>query len=83
MPRVSPRALMGALTEALRVEVKPRVAPRFLLRLAGLFDASTGGLVEMLPQWEQPYLVDDSAYRERFGAKATTLEQGVAAMVAA
>ncbi len=80
---VSPRALMGALTEALRVEVKPRVAPRFLLRLAGLFDASTGGLVEMLPQWEQPYLVDDSAYRERFGAKATTLEQGVAAMVAA
>jgi nucleoside-diphosphate-sugar epimerase len=80
---VSPRALVGALTEALGVSVAPRVAPRFVLRLAGLFDASTGGLVEMLPQWEQPYLVDDSAYCQRFGARATSLQRGVAAMVAA
>lgn len=80
---VSPRALVSALAEGLNVQVRPRLAPRFLLRVAGLFDASTGGLVEMLPQWEQPYLVDDSAFRERFGVQATSLEAGVAAMIAA
>lgn len=79
---VTPRELLSALTEALHVDVRPRVAPRWVLRLAGLFDASTGGLVEMLPQWEQPYRVDDRAYCERFGAQATTLLDGVKAMVA-
>ena len=53
------------------------------LDVQGLFDASARGLVEMLPQWEQPYLVDDSAFCERFRVHATTLEAGVAQMIAA
>lgn len=80
---VSARALVTALCAALQVDVQPRVAPRWVLRLAGLFDASARGLVEMLPQWEQPYLVDDSAFCERFRVHATTLEAGVAQMIAA
>jgi nucleoside-diphosphate-sugar epimerase len=74
----TPRALMAAFGEAFGVKVKPRVAPKWLLRVAGLFSASTRGLVEMLPQWDAPYLVDDSDYRARFGTAAITLEEGVA-----
>ena len=46
--------------------VKLRVLPGWLVRVAGLFDRNTRGIVEMLPQWCAPYLVDDSSYRERF-----------------
>lgn len=46
--------------------VKLRVIPAWLIRVAGLFDRNTRGIVEMLPQWSAPYLVDDSSYRMRF-----------------
>jgi len=46
--------------------VRARAMPGWLVRLAGLFSRDTRGLVEMLPQWSAPYLVDDSSYRNRF-----------------
>ncbi|WP_437973855.1 NAD(P)H-binding protein [Sorangium sp. So ce295] len=75
---VSQRELVQAVAHAMRVAVRPIVARRWLLRVAGLFSRSAGGIVEMLPQWEQPYLVDDSSYTGRFGARAITLQEGVA-----
>jgi len=79
---VTPRALVNAFAAALGVRLAPRVAPRWMLRLVGLFDPAVGGLVEMLPQWEAPYLVDDSSYTVRFGASAVSLEEGVRRIVA-
>jgi hypothetical protein len=35
-------------------------------------------MVEMLPQWQGAYLVDDRAYCERFHVRATSLAEGVA-----
>lgn len=74
---VAPRALVRALSEALGVDVQPFVTPAWLLRVMGVFSASMRGLLEMLPQWQAPYLVDDRAYCERFGVSATTLARGV------
>lgn len=79
----TPRRLVGAVAAALGKDVSPRVAPAWLLKLAGLFDASTRGLVEMIPQWDAPYLVDDSDYRARFGRTAITLEEGARSMAEA
>lgn len=75
---VTPRAMASAIAGALGVSVRPFVAPRALLVLAGIFSASTRGLVEMLPQWRAPYRVDDSGYRARFGVTPTSLEAGAA-----
>lgn len=75
---VAPRELVQAVASALGVHAKPLTAPGWLLRVIGLFSRSTRGLVEMLPQWEQPYLVDDTSYCERFFARATTLAEGAA-----
>lgn len=75
---VAPRALVSALGRALGVSVKPFVTPAWLLRLMGLFSKPMAGLVEMLPQWQQPYLVDDRGYCERFGARAISLDEGIA-----
>ena len=74
----SPRQLVQAFADAFGVRVRPFVAPRWLLRVAGLFSRSTRGLVEMLPQWQAPYLVDDSGYCQRFGVRAISLAEGVA-----
>lgn len=75
---VAPRALVSALAQAFGVQVRPFVAPAWLLRVIGVFSKRTRGMVEMLPQWQAPYLVDDRAYCERFQARATSLAEGVA-----
>jgi nucleoside-diphosphate-sugar epimerase len=75
---VTPRELVAAFGESLGVGVRPFVAPRWLLRLVGMFSASVRGLVEMLPQWSAPYLVDDASYCQRFGVRATSLAEGAA-----
>jgi nucleoside-diphosphate-sugar epimerase len=79
----SPRALVGHVAQRLGAQVKPVCAPRWLLACVGLFSPSTRGLLEMLPQWEQDYLVDDTDFCARFGVEATTLEAGAAALAGA
>jgi nucleoside-diphosphate-sugar epimerase len=75
---VPPQALAAAYAKAFGVTVRPFVLPRWLLRMMSPFFTPIRGLLEMLPQWEQPYLVDDSSFCVRFGVKATTLEEGMA-----
>jgi nucleoside-diphosphate-sugar epimerase len=77
---VSPRALVRRVAHQLGADVQPMRAPRWLLACVGLFSASTRGMLEMLPQWESDYLVDDSDYCRRFGVAAMTLEAGAAAL---
>ena len=77
---VTPRELVAAVARAFGVEVQPLVAPTWLLRLIGLFSKTTHGMLEMLPQWRAPYLVDDRAYCERFDVRAISLDEGAAQM---
>ncbi len=51
------------------------------MRLLGLFAPSLRASVEMLPAWETPYLVDSSAFTQRFGWSATAMEDAVAETV--
>lgn len=74
---VSPRVLVHAFARASGTTVEPIVVPRWLLRVLGVFSKSMRGMIEMLPQWESPYRVDDSGFRARFGASPTSLEEGV------
>jgi nucleoside-diphosphate-sugar epimerase len=73
----TPRAMVEAYARAYGVKARPFVTPGWLLRAFGLFSPSMRGLVEMLPQWQAPYLVDDSGFRARFRVEPTSLEQGV------
>jgi len=79
---VAPRALVSAVAQAFGVSVRPFVAPAWLLRMIGLFSKSTNGMLEMLPQWQTPYLVDDRAYCERFQVRPKSLVDGVAQLAA-
>jgi nucleoside-diphosphate-sugar epimerase len=56
--------------------------PRAALSLAGLFNPLVRELGEMLYQKEEPYIVDGSLLRSRFGFEPTTLEEGIRATLA-
>jgi nucleoside-diphosphate-sugar epimerase len=57
-----------------------RLSP-LLLRVAGIFIPEAKELPEMMYQWRAPFLLDDRAYRARFGAKETALEPAVKATI--
>ncbi len=78
---VTPRALVAAVAKGLGVDVEARVAPSWLLRAMAPFSRDVRSLVELLPQWDRPYLVDDGDYCARFGVRARTVEEGVATIV--
>jgi nucleoside-diphosphate-sugar epimerase len=58
-----------------------RLAP-WMMRLFGLVIPEARELPEMIYQWQGPFILDDSAFRARFGATPTPLADAVAATVA-
>jgi nucleoside-diphosphate-sugar epimerase len=48
----------------------------------GLFMPFLRELPEMRYQWDEPYLIDDSRFRARFGVKPTPIADGARATVA-
>ena len=62
------------------VEVVP--APRWIMGLMGLFVKPVREMAEMRYQWEEPFVIDDSRFRERFGAVPEDVDEAARATVA-
>ena len=56
--------------------------PTWALRVMGLFNPSVRELVEMVYQWEQPYVVDDERIRRELGVSPTPWDEAIDATVA-
>lgn len=65
------------------VEPKVRVLRPWMLRMAGLFDRTVRELIEMLYQYEAPYIFDSSKFNRRFAFSPTPYERGIEATVQA
>jgi hypothetical protein len=76
-PAVTARAFVGRLSEALGQPILVRRMPPFLLALLGLFVPILREFREAIGQWEEPFVVDDRRFRERFGARSTPMAEGV------
>jgi nucleoside-diphosphate-sugar epimerase len=74
----STRALSERIGRALGREVRMTRVPRWMMRGLGLFSPLMREMVEMMYQWEVPYVLDDTRFREAFGVSATPIEQAVA-----
>ncbi len=59
-------------------EARVRSIPAALLRLVGLFDKTAGELVEMLYQFEAPFVVDSTMIGRELGVHATPLDDALA-----
>ena len=62
--------------------IKVRTAGKFILRLVGLFNPAAGEVVEMMYEFEEPFVVDHTQYAAAFGAKVTSHEQAIRETVA-
>lgn len=71
------RKVIEAFTRAIGKQAKLSVLPKWMLRTLGWLIPDMRAMVEMVYQWEIPYVVDDSAFREQFDMLPTPLEQAV------
>jgi nucleoside-diphosphate-sugar epimerase len=58
-----------------------QVAPKLLLRALGLFNPTIREVIEMLYEFEEPFILDHSKYVAAFGDPSTPLDQAAAATV--
>ena len=61
---------------------KMRAAGRMMMSIIGLFNAGSREMVEMMYEFEKPFILDSSKFERTFGMKATPIEQAVRETVA-
>lgn len=64
------------------VEPRYRSAPKFLVRILGLFSPVMNEMVEMMYQYDRHYVFDSSKFEDRFRMRPTPYAEGVKTIVA-
>lgn len=81
-PAITQRELVRLTETALGKPVKVAVANRMIMRAFGLFDAGARETIEMMYEFEKPFIVDSSKFERTFGLHATPMPQAVTESVA-
>ena len=81
-PAETSRAVLDRFGRAMGTEVRISQVPLWVLRAAGIFWRTGAEIAEMTYQWRQPYFLDDSKFRARFGVVPTPWDVAVRATVA-
>lgn len=74
---VKTREFVRVVFEEAGGPVKMQRAPRILLQALGLFNPAVRETVEMLYEFEEPFVVDHSKFTRNFGDHATPLREAV------
>lgn len=85
VPNAAPltqRQLLTMVFEELGMQPKIRVVGRAMLVVAGLFIPGARESVEMLYEFQEPFVVDSSKYLQAFGNHATPVREGLRATIA-
>jgi nucleoside-diphosphate-sugar epimerase len=80
-PAVSTQAMLDLIGAALGGKLRVQPIPTLAIKGLSLFMPILRELGEMGYQWSEPFVADDRAFRTRFAAAPTPLEQGTTAMV--
>jgi len=67
VPAETLRALVARFSVALGRPIRLRRLPRFATKVLGLFVPFLREIDEMMYQWDEPFVIDDSRFRQRFG----------------
>jgi nucleoside-diphosphate-sugar epimerase len=77
------RAFVELIAAALGRPVKVTATSRLALRIAGVFDPGARETIEMLYQWQRPFVLDASKFQRAFGPfEPTPQQEAVATTVA-
>jgi nucleoside-diphosphate-sugar epimerase len=75
------KEMIKAIASEMGVEPKFQVAPKFLVRIMGLFIPIMRELVEMIYQYDRDYVFDSSKFDQKFGVKPTPYLEGIKEVV--
>lgn len=79
---VTTRQFLQMAGEAIGQPVRVQTTPKLLLQLLGLFNAGLREVLEMIYQFEEPFIVDSGKFTQTFGQQATPLPAAIQATVA-
>lgn len=79
---VTTRQFLQMVGEAISKPVRVQTAPKILLQLIGLFNGDLREVLEMIYQFEEPFIVDGSKFSQAFGFQATALPTAIKSTVA-
>jgi nucleoside-diphosphate-sugar epimerase len=72
-----------AIATELGVKPKFQVAPKFMVRIIGLFVPIMKEIVEMMYQYDRNYVFDSSKFEKRFDFTPTSYQDGIKAVITA
>jgi nucleoside-diphosphate-sugar epimerase len=81
-PAVTTTQFIEMVYSAAGTDVGIQAMPRFLVSLLSLFNGDVRELKEMLYEYEEPFVVDDSRFTKTFGEVATPLPEAIDATIA-
>jgi nucleoside-diphosphate-sugar epimerase len=71
------RQFVEMISEEVGKPVRIQVAPKIVLRAIGLFNPAMRETIEMLYEFEEPFVVDHSRFEREFGEQATPLRESI------
>src|ERR671918_297268 len=71
------REFVEMIFEEVGKPARIQAAPKILLRAMGLFNPALREIIEMLYEFEEPFVVDDSRFEREFGEQATPLREAI------
>ncbi len=78
---VSTRRFLEIVFEEADHPLRVQRAPKILLRAVGIFNPPVRETIEMLYEFEEPFVVDASRYEQAFGVHATPLREAIRSTV--
>ncbi len=81
-PTISTREMLNLLFEYLELPAKMSGMGKTMMRIGGLFIPEAAESVEMMYQFEHPFIVDSSKFVKTFGDISTSHRQGISNTIA-
>ena len=79
---VTQKELVKIMEAELGHKVKVLAAGKAIMSILGLFDPTIRESIEMIYEWNQPFIMDSSKAQKAFGLKATSLQQAMKETIA-
>lgn len=81
-PRATQREMVKMIAEEMGIEPKINVMGKTMMWIGGLFIPEAREMVEMMYEFEEPFIVDSSKFENTFGMKATPMREAIKKTVA-
>ncbi|MFN3492471.1 MAG: NAD-dependent dehydratase, partial [Anaerolineales bacterium] len=82
LPHITQSEMIRMFAEEAGVEPKMSGMGRMMMWIGGFFISEAKESLEMMYEFEQPFIVDSSKFEKTFGIKATPMREAMKATVA-